>query len=225
MDQAGAAGAERFEAERAKMVIEQIEARGIRDARVLEAMRRVPRHELVPAELRERAYQDRALPIGHDQTISQPYIVAVMSEALALRPGDRVLEVGTGSGYQAAVLAELCSEVYTIEIVPELAARARTDLTRLGYQNVRVRQGDGYRGWPEYAPFDAVLVAAAPDHVPEALVEQLALGGRLVIPVGGPAQELVLLTRTEEGVERQTLMPVLFVPMRGEAEVDAGDRP
>ena len=172
MDQAGAAGAERFEAERAKMVIEQIEARGIRDARVLEAMRRVPRHELVPAELRERAYQDRALPIGHDQTISQPYIVAVMSEALALRPGDRVLEVGTGSGYQAAVLAELCSEVYTIEIVPELAARARTDLTRLGYQNVRVRQGDGYRGWPEYAPFDAVLVAAAPDHVPEALVEQ-----------------------------------------------------
>jgi len=200
------------------MVREQLAARGIRDARVLDAMARVPRHELVPESLRSLAYEDRPLPIGLGQTISQPYIVAAMSEAVALQGEERVLEVGTGSGYQAAVLAELCREVFSIELEKELADRARADLARLGYANVQVRDGDGYRGWPEAAPFDAIVVTAAPDHVPPALVEQLAIGGRMIIPVGRALQDLLLITRTEAGIQRQHLMGVRFVPMRGEAE-------
>jgi len=200
---------------RARMVRVQLEGRGIRDRRVLEAMGRVPRHELVPEALRDRAYEDGPLPIGEGQTISQPLVVATMSEALGLRGHERVLEVGTGSGYQAAVLAELAAEVYTIELEPSLAARAARDLERLGYTNLHTRVGDGYGGWPEAAPFDAIIVTAAPDHVPEPLVEQLAPGGRLVIPVGGRgAQELLLLTRGEEGLVRKELLPVRFVPLR-----------
>jgi protein-L-isoaspartate(D-aspartate) O-methyltransferase len=205
-------------AAREEMVRDQIEARGVRDARVLAAMRRVPRHELVPENERALAYEDRPLPIGRGQTISQPYVVAAMTAALALDGSERVLEIGTGSGYQAAVLAELCREVYTIELEPELAQRARADLARLGYANVEVRQGDGFRGWPEHAPFDAVIVTAAPEQVPPPLIEQLAVGGRLVIPVGDDEQHLLLLRKTETGVERKVLFGVRFVPMRGEAE-------
>ncbi len=204
-------------ANRERMVKDQLESRGIRDARVLAAMRAVPRHEFVPAEVRSRAYSDSPLPIGYGQTISQPYVVAAMSEALALEGDERVLEIGTGSGYQAAVLAELCREVYSIEIVPELAVSARAVLERLGYDNVQVREGDGYQGWPEHAPFDRVIVTAAPDHVPQPLVDQLAVGGRMVIPVGTGSQELILITRTPDGVKRETMMGVRFVPMTGEA--------
>jgi len=204
--------------ERERMVAEQIARRGIDDPRVLGAMRRVPRHELVPERVRAQAYDDRPLPIGHGQTISQPYVVAFMTEALELAPSDRVLEVGTGSGYQAAVLAELVRAVWTIEIVAPLAERAAHDLARLGYQNVQVRAGDGYRGWPEHAPFDAIIVTAAPDHVPEPLIAQLAVGGRLVLPVGTGTQELVLIERTPDGVRRRRLLGVRFVPMTGEAQ-------
>ena len=203
---------------RARMVREQLVARGIRDARVLDAMGRVPRHELVPEAERADAYADGPLPIGEGQTISQPYIVAAMSEAAALSGGERVLEVGTGSGYQAAVLSALAAEVYTIELEPELAARAKRDLERLGCTNVHTRTGDGYRGWPDAAPFDAILVTAAPEQVPPPLLEQLKIGGRLVIPVGASHdQELWLYTKSERGVERRHLMPVRFVPLRGEA--------
>jgi protein-L-isoaspartate(D-aspartate) O-methyltransferase len=205
---------------RRRMVERQIEARGVRNPRVLQAMGRVPRHELVPAALRDRAYEDAPLPIGHGQTISQPYVVAAMTAALEIGPGARVLEVGTGSGYQAAVLAELGAEVYSIEIVPALAERARKDLARLGYDSVRVRTGDGYRGWPEAAPFDAIVVTAAPDHVPQPLIDQLADGGRLVLPVGGGSQELVRITKGPGGLERETLFGVRFVPMTGEARGD-----
>ena len=205
-------------AARERMVREQIEARGVKNQRVLAAMRAVPRHELVPEALRDSAYEDRPLPIGHGQTISQPYVVAVMTEELDLGPGERVLEVGTGSGYQAAVLAELAAEVYTIEIVKPLAERAKSDLARLGYENVYVRHGDGYRGWPEHAPFDAIVVTAAPDHVPQPLVDQLAVGGRLVLPVGRGIQELVRITRDEKGVHEERLLGVRFVPMTGEAQ-------
>jgi protein-L-isoaspartate(D-aspartate) O-methyltransferase len=203
---------------RTAMVREQIEARGVRDERVLEALRTVPRHEFVPEDQRPFAYEDRALPIGYRQTISQPFVVAAMSDALELEGGERVLEVGTGSGYQAAILARLVGEVYTIEIVPELAERAARDLARLGFGNVHVRHGDGYRGWPEHAPFDAVIVTAAPDHVPQPLLDQLVVGGRLVIPVGRWGQELVVLTKEEGGVRREELFPVRFVPMVGEAQ-------
>jgi protein-L-isoaspartate(D-aspartate) O-methyltransferase len=213
------ADASEYAERRERMVSEQLVARGIRDPRVLAAIGRVPRHELVPEELREYAYDDGPLPIGEGQTISQPYIVAAMSEAAALEGGERVLEVGTGSGYQAAVLAQLAREVYTIELEPALAARAKHDLERLGCTNVHTRTGDGYRGWPEAAPFDAILVTAAPDHVPPELEAQLAPGGRLVIPVGDSGdQELWLFTKTERGLERKRLMPVRFVPLRGEAQ-------
>jgi len=207
-----------FEARRAAMVREQIEARGVRDPAVLAAMGAVPRHELVPESVREHAYEDRPLPIGHGQTISQPYVVAAMSEALDLDGDERVLEIGTGSGYQAAVLSGLCREVFSIEIVEPLAERARADLARLGYDNVQVRSGDGYQGWPEQAPFDAIVVTAAPDHVPQPLLDQLAPGGRLVMPVGDAFQELIRITRTEHGFERESLFPVRFVPMTGEAQ-------
>jgi protein-L-isoaspartate(D-aspartate) O-methyltransferase len=215
---AGATAGDETARARERMVEEQIEARGVRDPRVLAAMRKVPRHELVPAPQRGSAYEDYPLPIGQGQTISQPYVVAAMSEALALKGSERVLEVGTGSGYQAAVLAELAERVYTIEIVPELAARAKADLARLGYRNVEVREGDGWRGWPEAAPFDAIMVTAAPPEVPPELVAQLAVGGRLVIPVGRYEQSLLLLRRTEQGIEREELFGVRFVPMTGEAE-------
>jgi protein-L-isoaspartate(D-aspartate) O-methyltransferase len=195
------------------MVERQIEARGIRDGRVLEAMRVVPRHLFVPEPFRPRAYADTPLPIGFDQTISQPYIVAFMTEALELEPGHRVLEIGTGSGYQAAVLAKLAREVSTIEIVPELAERARATLTSLGYSNVTVRAGNGYLGWPERAPFDRIMVTAAPDEVPPALVQQLKVGGLMAIPVGTENQELRILRRTPDGVRLLKTLPVRFVPM------------
>ena len=213
---------------RARMVEEQLRDRGIEDARVLEAMRRVPRHELVPEAYRRHAYGDSPLPIGEEQTISQPYVVAYMTEQLRLTGKERVLEVGTGSGYQAAVLGELASEVYTIEIVPLLARRAAKDLERLGYDNVHVREGDGYRGWPKKAPFDAIIVTAAPERIPEPLLDQLAVGGRMILPLGGRDQRLVLIVRDEEGIDRRELLPVRFVPMTGEiqkATESKGDQP
>jgi len=201
----------------AVMVEEQIVRRGVRDAQVLAAMREVPRDLFMPEEMRPAAFQDGPLPIGSGQTISQPYIVAYMTEALRLNPADRVLEVGTGLGYQAAVLSKIVREVYTIEIVEPLAGRAREILKSLRYENVTVRTGDGYRGWPEKAPFDAIIVTAAPNHVPAALTDQLKLGGRLVMPLGEDWQELIRITRTEGGLKRETLLPVRFVPMTGEA--------
>ena len=200
------------------MVRSQIAARGVRDPRVLEALVQVPRDRFVPPEYRRNAYDDSPLPIGYEQTISQPYIVAYMTEALGLRGDERVLEIGTGSGYQAAVLAEIVPEVWSIEIVEPLGERARATLAELGYDNVHVRIGDGYQGWPEEAPFDAIILTAAPDHVPQPLVDQLAVGGRMILPVGRRHQELALLERTPEGVERRELLPVRFVPMTGEAQ-------
>jgi protein-L-isoaspartate(D-aspartate) O-methyltransferase len=205
---------------RAEMVREQMAARGIRDRRVLEAMRTVPRHLFVPPSMVPYAYQDTPLPIGYGQTISQPYIVAFMTEALELRPRDRVLEIGTGSGYQAAVLARLCREVYSIEIVAPLGKQAAERLQRLGHADVRVRIGDGYAGWPEAAPFDAVIVTAAPERIPETLIEQLRVGGTMVVPVGVGVQSLVRLRKTPQGLKREMLLPVRFVPMvKGEAAV------
>jgi protein-L-isoaspartate(D-aspartate) O-methyltransferase len=203
------------------MVDRQIVARGVTNERVLDAMRRVPRHLFVPEALRHAAYEDTPLPIGFAQTISQPYIVAAMSEALDPQPTDRVLEVGTGSGYQAAVLAEIVAKVYSIEIVEELGLRARADLAAAGYDNIDVRIGDGYAGLPDEAPFDGIIVTAAPPVVPPPLVEQLAMGARLVIPVGEAFQELRVLTRTEDGMTEETLLPVRFVPMTGRAQGDA----
>jgi len=205
-------------AARDRMVDEQIVSRGITDKAVLGAMRRVPRHELVPPEMRARAYSDQPLPIGFDQTISQPAIVARMTELAAVRKGSRVLEIGTGSGYQAAVLAAMGADVYTIEIVEPLGKRAARDLARLGYGNVKTRIGDGYQGWPEAAPFDAVIVTAAPPRVPEPLKRQLKPGGRLVIPVGEAVQELVVITRTDKGFTEQRMHRVGFVPMTGRAQ-------
>jgi protein-L-isoaspartate(D-aspartate) O-methyltransferase len=210
----GASEADQYAAARARMVREQIEARGVRDARVLAAMRRVPRHVFVPERVRSDAYEDYPLPIGHEQTISQPFIVAWMTEALRVKPGSRVLEIGTGSGYQAAVLAEMGAEVYTIEIVAPLAESAGRTFKALGYSGIRARQGDGYVGWPEHAPFDAIIVTAAPDHVPQPLVEQLAVGGRLVIPVGGRmVQQMTVITKDARGVTSEERMAVRFVPL------------
>lgn len=211
------AGTEAFATERRRMVDETIEARGIRDPRVLEAMRSVPREEFVPAARRAEAYADRPLPIGEGQTISQPYIVALMTELAAVAPGAKVLEVGTGSGYQAAVLAACGATVYSIEIVDALAQRAKRDLARLGYTTVHVRSGDGYQGWPEHAPFDAIVVTAAAPRVPPALLEQLRVGGRLVIPVDAEdgEQSLQVHTRTQDGFTVHDVVPVRFVPMTG----------
>jgi len=211
---------------RDRMVRDHMEARGIQDARVLAAMRAVPRHEFVPEEVRLFAHSDQPLPIGSGQTISQPYIVASMTEELHLEPGDKVLEIGTGSGYQAAVLAEITDNVFTIEIVKELADTAQERLTRLGYDLVRCRQADGWHGWEEEAPFAAIVVTAAPRQVPPSLVAQLAPGGRMVIPVGDPysVQTLVLVTKDDEGVVRtKSLYAVRFVPFTGAAEEDAAD--
>jgi protein-L-isoaspartate(D-aspartate) O-methyltransferase len=200
------------------MVAEQIAARGVTDERVLDAMRTVPRHEFVPEDLRGAAYEDRPLPIGEGQTISQPYVVAAMTELARVRPGARVLEIGTGSGYQTAVLATLGATVYSIEIVEPLGRRAAADLARLGYQNVHLRIGDGYAGWPEAAPFDAIVVTAAPPHVPRPLLEQMKVGARMVIPVGAAYQELRVITRTETGYSEESAFPVRFVPMTGAAQ-------
>jgi protein-L-isoaspartate(D-aspartate) O-methyltransferase len=211
-------GAADRQEDRARMVRDQIEARGVKDPAVLRAMRAVPRHAFVPDAVRVSAYDDRPLAIGEEQTISQPYIVALMTELARVRPDSRVLEVGTGSGYQAAVLAEITPHVWSIEIVPELARRARATLDALGYGRVRTRTGDGYAGWPEEGPFDAIVVTAAPDHVPQPLVDQLAPGGRMVIPVGRGVQSLAVLTRTPDGVAREDVAPVRFVPMTGAAQ-------
>ncbi len=206
-------------ARRETMVETQLEARGIKDKAVLDAIRKVPRHRFVPEPLRDRAHEDGPLPIGEGQTISQPYIVAWMTELIVPRKGMRVLEIGTGSGYQAAVLAECVDEVDTIEIVPALGRRAEQVLRELGYRNIHTRIGDGYHGWPERAPFDAIILTAAPpDDIPKPLLDQLKIGGRLVAPVGRGAQVLVRITRTETGFERENLAPVLFVPMTGKAQ-------
>jgi protein-L-isoaspartate(D-aspartate) O-methyltransferase len=206
-------------ASRNRMVETQIVARGVRDPRVLAAMRKVPRHLFVDPSQRSQAYEDHPLPIPGNQTISQPYIVALMTELLELQPNERVLEIGTGSGYQSAVLGELAGEVYTIEIVPELAQLAASRLKELGYANVVVREGDGYRGWPEHAPFDAIIVTAAPERIPQPLIEQLAPGGVMVIPVGGFFQELKVFRKSADGrVTEKDILPVRFVPMTGEVE-------
>jgi protein-L-isoaspartate(D-aspartate) O-methyltransferase len=204
---------------RKNMISQQIKARGMRDERVLEALDAVPRHEFVPETQQKNAYEDHPLPIGYDQTISQPYIVAYMTDALDLQSTSRVLEVGTGSGYQAAVLAVLVDSVYTIEIVQPLCASARKRLKRLQYDNVSVRCGDGYQGWPEKAPFDAIIVTAAAPHIPQPLIDQLAIGGRLIIPVGEYYQELMLYRKNAEGkLETKRLIAVRFVPLTGEAQ-------
>jgi len=209
-----------FAAERRRMVQEQLSASGygITNARVLAAIGKVPRHRFVPGEIRHRAYDDCALPIGHGQTISQPFIVAFMTEQLEPEPTDRVLEIGTGLGYQTAVLAELVKEVYTIEIVEALAQRAGADLKQLGYANIQVRAGDGYQGWPDAAPFDAIIVTCASEQVPQPLVEQLKDGGRMIIPVGPDwEQNLVLLRKQGGRLEKTAVLPVRFVPMTGKA--------
>lgn len=206
-------------AERERMVVQQIEARGIDDPATLAAMREVPRHEFVPEDRRRHAYQDRPVPIGYGQTISQPHLVAYMTERLRPRPGMRVLEIGTGSGYQAAVLGAILDEVYSIEIIGDLARWGAENLGRAGYDHVQVRHGDGYYGWPEQAPFDAIVVTAAADHIPPPLLEQLKDGGRMVIPVGSPflTQTLMLVTREGDDIRTRSLLPVRFVPLTREA--------
>jgi protein-L-isoaspartate(D-aspartate) O-methyltransferase len=204
---------------RARMVETQIVSRGVRNPRVLAAMREVPRHLFVEPSERDRAYEDTPLPIPGQQTISQPYIVALMTELLDVAAGEKVLEIGTGSGYQSAVLSRLAGEVYTIEILPELARAAESRLKQLGYENVTVRAGDGYGGWPEHAPFDAIIVTAAPERIPQPLLDQLAPGGRMVIPVGGFFQELKVFEKDASGrVTERAILPVRFVPMTGEVE-------
>lgn len=209
--------------ERLTMVETQLRARGIVDARVLDAFRTVPRHLFVPENMHAHAYDDSALPIGHGQTISQPYVVAFMTEILMLGPTDRVLEIGTGCGYQTAILAELVHEIYTVEIVEALATEARERIGQLGYANVQFRQGDGGAGWPEAAPFTKVLVAAAPEQVPEKLVDQLAVGGMMVIPVGSSfdTQELTLITKAPAGIVSREVMSVRFVPMVSSSIADS----
>ena len=208
-----------FAAQRQRMVQQQLVARGITDERVLAAMGKVPREEFVPPESRDVSYEDGPLPIGYDQTISQPYIVAFMTEQLRLKPSDRLLEIGTGSGYQAAILAELVPDVYSIEIVAPLARTAEATLKRLGCKNVHVKIGDGYKGWPEAAPFDAIIVTCAPDKVPQPLVDQLKDGGRMVIPVGERfAQQLYLLEKKNGQIKESVTLPVRFVPMAREPE-------
>ncbi|MFC1694415.1 protein-L-isoaspartate(D-aspartate) O-methyltransferase [Candidatus Latescibacterota bacterium] len=201
--------------DRLQMVDQQIVARGIKDTSVIEAMKKVPRHYFVPEGRRHLSYVDSPLPIGERQTISQPYIVAFMTEVLKLNPEDRILEIGTGSGYQAAILAELVKEVYTIEIIPSLGKKARKLLENMGYRNIFVKIGDGYKGWPGKAPFDAVIVTCAPENIPRALIEQLEDGGRLIIPVGpaGTVQELIMGVKIKDQLKTESILPVIFVPM------------
>src|SRR5437763_14963015 len=206
-----------FAAQGKRMVEQQLKPRGIKDERVFAAMAKVPREEFIPVDARAGAYEDGPLPIGYDQTISQPYIVAFMTEQLRPRPSDRVLEIGSGSGYQAAILAEFVAEVYTIEIVEPLAKSAEETLQRLGYRNVHVKVGDGYKGWPDHAPFDAIIVTCAPNHVPQQLTDQLKDGGRMIIPVGERfAQELYLLDKKNGRLRESAVLPVRFVPMTRE---------
>ena len=202
------------------MIEQDIKRTGIKDKKVLEVMARVPRHLFVDEGLREQAYENHPLPIGEGQTISQPYIVALMTESLRLKPADRVLEIGTGSGYQAAVLSEIVKEVYTIEIRKALADRAAKRLKELGYRNVKVKYADGYKGWTEYAPFDAIIITAAANHIPPPLIKQLKDGGRLIIPLGSTVyyQTLTLITKQKGDLDIQQLGSVAFVPMTGEAE-------
>ncbi|MCX8036974.1 MAG: protein-L-isoaspartate(D-aspartate) O-methyltransferase [Candidatus Sumerlaeia bacterium] len=207
-----------FERQRHEMVDRQIARRGVQSPAVLNAMRAVPRHYFVPEYARDEAYADAPLPIGYDQTISQPYIVALMSELLGVGAGDRVLEIGTGSGYQTAILAEMGCEVFTIEIVRELARRAQDTLERLGYRNVHVFEGDGYGGLPEEAPFDGIILTAAPDHIPNALTDQLKVGKRLVLPLGRYEQDLYVIEKRSDGLDQRRVIPVRFVPMTGRAE-------
>jgi len=202
-----------FDEERKNMVELQIKRRGIKDKKVLDAMLTVPRHLFVPEQMKELAYGDEPLPIGEGQTISQPYIVAYMTEVLKLNGGEKVLEIGTGSGYQSAVLAEIAKEVYSVELIPELSRRAQKILTELGYKNIKFLVGDGTRGWPEFSPYDAILVSAAPAAVPIMLVGQLKFRGRMIIPVGTDFQELVLVTRKKEGWDEKRLLGVRFVPL------------
>ena len=208
--------------QRDRMVREQIEARGVRDPKVLRAMRTVPREQFVPSSVRDQAYADRPLPIGDGQTISQPYIVALMTELLEVEPGDKVLEIGTGSGYQGAVLGAMKVNVYTIEIRPTLCHEAAKRLERLGYTRVHVQCGDGYGGWPDEAPFDGIIVTAAPEKIPDPLLAQLKVGGHMVIPVGAFYQELKVITRTQTGFTQKSVVPVRFVPMTGEIEHQQG---
>lgn len=205
--------AETMALQREQMVSRQIEQRGVANEKVLNAMREVRRDLFVPEQFRQFAYLDRPLPIGHDQTISQPYIVAFMTQAVDPRGEDRVLEIGTGSGYQAAILAEIVKQVYTIEILAPLAGNARQLLEELGYDNVEVKLGDGYQGWPEHAPFDIIVVTAAPPEVPQTLIDQLAVGGRMIVPVGERYQTLYLIEKTETDIQKSPLVPVRFVPM------------
>lgn len=201
---------------RQKMVETQIKARGVKDPRVLSALLKVERERFVPEEYTNSAYADQPLPIGEGQTISQPYIVALMTELLELTGNEKVLEIGTGSGYQAAILAELAKEVYTVEIVESLASTAKKRLSELGYQNIHVKAGDGYLGWPEAAPFDAIMITAAPDHIPKPLIEQLKEGGRMVAPVGTYSQELKRIVKRSGKIETTDIISVIFVPMTGE---------
>jgi len=214
-DVAAAAAPDAYVAERQRLVAEQLKARDITDPRVLAAMGAVPRHRFVPDTLASRAYNDHPLPIGSGQTISQPYIVALMSQWAEVKPGHKVLEVGTGSGYQAAILAELTDQVFSVELLPELAESARNRLRALGYERIQVRCGDGYQGWPEEAPFDAILVTATAPEVPQALKQQLKEGGRLVIPVGSPGtvQQLLRLRKVQGELREEERLPVLFVPL------------
>lgn len=207
-----------YRSRRISMVEDQIVSRGVSDRAVLDAMRKVARHLFVPVDEIENAYYDHPLPIGNDQTISQPYIVALMSELARPKPESKILEIGTGSGYQAAVLAEIVQSVYTIEIIEPLSKRSEQLLKKLGYKNIHCKIGDGYFGWKEHAPFDAIIVTAAPSKTPEPLLNQLKIGGRLIIPVGDIWQELLVITRTEKGFDKQSIIPVRFVPMTGEAE-------
>jgi protein-L-isoaspartate(D-aspartate) O-methyltransferase len=202
-----------WESRAEKMVETQIVSRGVRDPDVIRVMKQIPRHLFVPERMRDQAYGDHPLPIGSGQTISQPYIVAIMSEYLELTGTEKVLEIGTGSGYQAAVLSRLADTCYSIEVVKELAEEAGEKLAELGYLNVVVKWGDGYKGWPEHAPFDRIIITAAPETVPEQLVSQLAVNGRMVLPVGTNFQELILITRNRKGIQRRNIIPVRFVPM------------
>jgi protein-L-isoaspartate(D-aspartate) O-methyltransferase len=213
-----AGAADGFEMLRRSMVEQQVRQRGITQPEVLSAMEQVPRHLFVPDSLRTEAYSDQPLVLGQGRTVYQPYVVALMTSLLGLKRGDKVLEVGTGSGYHAAVLSRIAREVYSIEIVPTVASQATKRLSVLGYHNVEVRVGDGYRGWPEKGPFDAILLSAAPTQIPKPLLDQLREGGKMVAPVGGFFQDLLVITKTSEGLEKRTVIPVRLSPMKGRAQ-------